>query len=142
MSKMTEEQTSKIEWLNRARYTRNALCALERLKVQKRSMATACGINYENDGTQNGGGKNGTEIKFLNLAEVEERIETAKKDLYDVHNEIERAIYSIDNIELRTVMINHYLNFMSWEETAEDMKYSVRAIKYKHVLALDELKIS
>lgn len=142
MSKMTEEQNHKVEWLNRARYTRNALCALERLKIQKHSMATACGINYDSDGAQNGGGKNGTEIKFLNLAEVEEKIETAKNELYDVHNEIEHAIYDIDNIELRTVLINHYLNFFSWEETAEEMKYSVRAIKYKHVLALDKLKIS
>lgn len=139
---MTKEQNEKIEWLNRAKYTRNALSALERLKVEKRAMATACGINYENDGTQNGGGKNGTEIKFLNIAEVEEKIENAKKDMFDIHKEIERAIYSIDNIELRTVLINHYLNFFSWEETAEEMKYSVRAIKYKHVLALDELKIS
>lgn len=139
---MTEEQNKKIEWLNRAKYTKNALTALERLKLQKKAMAIACGISYENDGTQNGGSKNGTEIKFINIAEVEEKIEDAKKELHDVHKEVETAINDIKNTELRTVLINHYLNFMSWEETAEDMKYSVRAIKYKHVQALDELKTS
>lgn len=139
---MTDEQNKKIEWLNRAKYTRNALSALERLKVEKRAMATACGINYENDGAQSGGHKNGTEIKFINLAEVEEKIEYAKKELHDVHKEVESAINRVQNIELRTILINHYLNFLSWEETAEEMKYSVRSIKYKHVQALDELKIS
>lgn len=139
---MTEEQIEKKEWLSRAKYTKNALKALERLRNEKRSIAISCGINYENDGTTSGGGKNGTEIKLLNLAEIEEKIEDAKRDLCEAYEEIEAAINSVQSVELRTVLINHYLSLLSWENTAIEMGYSLRSVKYKHLEALDELKIS
>lgn len=139
---MTEEQIEKKEWLNRAKYTENALNALERLREKKRSIAIACGINYENDGSQSGGGKNGTEIKLMDLAEVEEKIRNAKNELCETYNEVERAINAVDSTELRTVLINHYLNYMSWERTASEMGYSLRSVKYKHLEALDRIVIS
>lgn len=139
---MTEEQIMKKEWLSRAKYTRNALEALERLKQEKIAIAESCGINYENDGAQNGSHRNGTEIKFLDIAEIEEKIEKSKHDLVEVYEEIEQTVYQLDNPEYRALLSNKYLTHMSWEETADKMGYSVRSIKYKHLLALDEILIS
>lgn len=138
---MSPEQEEKILWLNRAFYTKNAVEALEGVRMEKQSMAVSCGINYENNGGKNGDSTNKQEKKLIDLCEINQKIDQAKQKLVLTHNEIEKVINNVENIDLRTVLTYHYLLYMTWENVAERMHYSVRTVKYKHKKALDMVEL-
>lgn len=138
---MDTDQKEKILWLNRAFYTKNAIRALECVRIEKKNMAETCGINYENNGGTSGDSSNRQEDRLIDLCEIDNKINKAKQKLIATHTEIESVINKIDNIDLRTVLTYHYLLYMTWENVAEEMNYSVRTVKYKHKKALDLVEL-
>lgn len=60
--------------------------------------------------------------------------------LMQILHEISAAIYAVDDGVLRTLLINRYILFKSWEQISLDMNYSWRQIHRIHSKALNEVE--
>ena len=83
------------------------------------------------------------------VEEAAVRIVTLQNELSDVISDliakrkaIAQAIRSINNLELETVLELRYLEYLSWEEIASRMGYSLQSAYKAHGKALQLVKIS
>ena len=136
---MTLEQRQKIFWLNRAFYAEKLARAL--MDKRDRDKALAERISKCTDGSGCACAGNSTEDALLRLADTEHKLQDKLRSLVALRDEIADAITSIKDPELEAILIRRYLNYEPMEVIAERMHYSVRAIKYKHKQALDNLCI-
>lgn len=77
-----------------------------------------------------------TAIRFVVLSD--EIKETAEK-LASLMKEIDRTIKKVGNSEVEAVLEMRYLSFMSWEEIAESLGYSVSHIFRLHKIGLKKV---
>ncbi len=71
------------------------------------------------------------------MEEIAKEIES----LNIVRIKIEKAISSINDYGLESILRLHYINGMSWEKVAVKMNYSYRHTTRLHGIALQKLKI-
>ena len=135
---MTEEQTAKIAWLNRAFHAEKAAMAWRAKLERDRSLAER--ISRTGDGSGGGQG-NGTENALLRLAQTEAETRERLRELINIREEISTAIRKVDDPDMQAILVRHYLAYETFETVAEKMHYSVRSIKYKHKAALDKVCI-
>lgn len=75
--------------------------------------------------------------KFDAYVALEQKIDQRIDDLVSVKEEILSAINLVKDGTLRTLLIERYINFKTWERIAVDMSYSYsQIVKYKHPQAL------
>ena len=134
---MTSEQRRKISWLNRAFYAdKNARAWTAKLE-HDRSLAQR--LTRYSDGTGGNSSGNRTEDYLIRLAETERKTQEKLKELVGIREEIIEAIQKLEDSDLQTVLLWRYLEYLTFEQTAEKMHYSERNIRYKHKQALDKL---
>ncbi|MBE6876523.1 MAG: DUF1492 domain-containing protein [Ruminococcus sp.] len=136
---MTDEQARKRNWLNRAFYAeKTAKAYLEKYEREK-SLAQRLSRTFsESAGSPSG---NSTEDALIRLAVTERQTQEKLKELVHIREEITTAIQQIEDNDLQAVLVWHYLNYFTFEQTAEKMHYSERNVKYKHKQALDKICI-
>lgn len=135
---MTEEQTAKIAWLNRAFHAEKAARAWMAKVERDRSLAERLSRGFEGTGGNSG---NSTEGALLRLAQTEEETREKLRELVAVREEISDAIRQVDDMDMQAILVRHYLAYETFEQIAEKMHYSIRSIKYKHKAALDKVCI-
>lgn len=140
---MTQEQTKKRDWLNRAFYAEKKLNALlhkrecDRQRAQRITAAIEC-----NDKGKSDGHSNGTEAALFKLLGSDEEYSSYLKEYLDIRHEIETAIHTLEDPELEAVLIYRYLDFVpSHERIAEKMNYSVGTVKRRYKKALSKVKV-
>lgn len=128
---MTIEQLDKIEWLNRpyhANKKANSLLAVNEQNKKLKELA-----------------KGGTKAKAKEIIEMiennEKKIDEYVETVAKMRKEREDAIEAIDDYDSEALLNYHYLGYLTWEKTAEEMNYAVRTIKDKHKVALDKITI-
>ncbi|MDE7105308.1 MAG: DUF1492 domain-containing protein [Ruminococcus sp.] len=138
---MTDEQNEKIEWLKRAKraddsvkYWRSRLEHDRELARSKKGMSGS--------GTYGNSSVNSTEDALIKLAETERKVQEKFTELAHIRDEIASAIEKIEDEDLQAVLVWHYLKFLTWEDTAYKMNYSVSAVKRKHKKALEKLTLN
>jgi len=62
--------------------------------------------------------------------------------LVDLKRDMVRAIKAVDNTEYQTLLEKRYLCFMSWEQIAVDMNYSLQHTFRLHDNALKKITVS
>ena len=136
---MMEERCKKISWLKRAFYAeKTAKAYLEKYEREK-SLAQRLSKTFsESAGSPSG---NSTEDALIRLAVTERQTQEKLKELVHIREEITTAIQQIEDNDLQAVLVWHYLNYFTFEQTAEKMHYSERNVKYKHKQALDKICI-
>lgn len=70
---------------------------------------------------------------------TEEECSIAKQDAERTKDEIKCCIADVGNPELEAVLIRRYLDFQTWEYIAEDMHYSLRTIRRRHMDAINAI---
>ncbi len=73
-------------------------------------------------------------VKFVDL---QEEINHDIDRLIDLKRDIVALVKSVDNMEFQTLLEKRYLCYMSWEQIAVDMNYSIHHLYKMHNLALD-----
>lgn len=116
------------EWLSRGWKLDNEINAL--LSEQKRAFDIACGTTtrISDDKVQASRG-NSAETKFINYLEYSKMIDDRIDELYAIKQEILKAINKLEDNTYRTLLIERYINFKTWENIAVDMNYC-----YKHIV--------
>ena len=68
------------------------------------------------------------EDTIVKIIDLQEEINRDIDQLVDLKREIMVVIKKISNVEYQTILENRYLSFMSWEQIAVEMKYSIQQI--------------
>lgn len=133
---MTTEQLKKIAWLNRAFYAEKlAKAYLEKCEREK-SLAQRLSRTFSESSGSSG---NSTENALIRLAVTERQTQEKLRELVCIREEITEAIQRIEDNDLQAVLVWRYLNYFTFEQTAEKMHYSIPTIKRKHKKALEKL---
>lgn len=135
---MTEEQTAKIAWLNRAFHAEKAAMAWRAKLERDRSLAER--ISRTGDGSGGGQG-NGTENALLRLAQTESETRERLRELVDIREEISTAIRKVDDPDMQAILVRHYLAYETFEQIADKMHYSFITIRRKHKAAIDKVDL-
>ena len=138
---MTEQQISKTVWLNRAYFIKLKLDSLYSLKEndKKRAKSFINMLPCKDDSDI---------IERCKAISEQSALKSEEKYLHilnlynEVRTEIESAIEKISNEEYQALLIAHYIDHKSWNQIAKENFYGLRTVKYKHLKALDMLKIT
>lgn len=74
------------------------------------------------------------------IDQLEQRITDATCDALKVLRDIEDVVQKMKDPRQQTLVINYYLNGLTWEQTAEAMGYDLRWIYRLHGKALDSVE--
>ena len=123
------------EWLNRGRNLNEEISAL--IKAKEKALYDACNVSiaYDKERVQTSQ-NNSTEAKFTRFVDYSKAIDERIDELYKIKLEIFKAISAVENGTYRTLLIERYINFESWEQVADNMNYDRRQITRLHGEAL------
>ena len=118
-----EERRAKVAWLNRAFHAeKNAKAWMAKLE-RDRSLAER--ISRSTSGTGNGGAQgNTTEDCLIRLAETQEGVQNALRELAGIREEIAAVIRGVDDLDEQTILVRHFLAYEKFDQIAERMSYS------------------
>lgn len=135
---MTEEQLTKIHWLNRAFHAEKAAKAWQAKLERDRSLAER--ISRSGNGTGGGQG-NSTEDALIRLAQTEAETRERLRELVDIREEISTAIRMVDDSDMQAILVRHYLAYETFEMIADKMHYNESTIRRKHKRALEKIAL-
>ena len=129
------------EYLNQAhrldQRVSNKLMLIESLRSMTQKVTSSHKenvVNYTQDVTS-------LENTIIRLMEAEAELNKQIDALVDLKREILLNISALENIDLELVLMKRYLHFLSWEEIAQEMGFSVRWVHSLHTRALTELDV-
>ena len=122
---MKSEREIKIEWLSRSKPLRLRLIGLRAEHMERLSRADYGGISHSD---AHGGSGNGTERKYIALAETEAELLTVRQELDRVEAEIREAIEQVQNPIYQTYLRMRFLAYKSEKQIAEETGYSITSI--------------
>lgn len=123
------------QWLSRGFWLRQEKeqIVLARQELYERLTS----ITQKTDGVITSGTKD--PHKYDLIAEFDAELEAKEKEVDRARREIFRAIRSLSDRRLRVIMMDRYLENMSWTEIAAITHYHERHIYRLHGVALNEL---
>lgn len=75
------------------------------------------------------------------IADLEKQIDKEIDLLIDLKRDIHFTIETVENLNYKLLLRCRYIEFMTWEQIAERMKYSVRQVYRIHSEALQSVTI-
>lgn len=136
---MKTEREIKIEWLSRSKPLRLRLIGLRAEHMERLSRADYGGIAHCD---ARGGGGNGTERKYIALAETEAELLTVRQELDRVEAEIRAAIEQVHRPIYQTYLRMRFLAYKTERQISEETGYSLESVKgYIHRGAIDSIKL-
>lgn len=75
----------------------------------------------------------------IKIVSLQEEINMDINALVELKREIMGVIKAVPNVEYQTLLEKRYLCFISWEQIAVDMNYSMQHIHRMHSAALKEI---
>ncbi len=102
-------------------------------------LATSCTVVYSDMPRNPNHGGSKIEKAVLKIIEVEEGLKHDVENLVELKKEIMTTIHSVANVELQTLLEKRYLCFLSWEQIAVEMHYSIQHIYRMHDEALSSV---
>jgi len=73
------------------------------------------------------------------MVDLEKKIDEEMVQLMELKMEIREKIYQVENPNRRLVLLYRYINFMKWEEIADQMNYSIKQLHRIHNAALTDI---
>ena len=127
------------EYLKRVKYLDDEIDSKEKAKYGLWLKISLVSPQLKADKVQGSNGKSNTDI-VEKIMDLEREINDQIDELVDFKKEVINKINQLSKEEFRTVLTNHYINHMGWEEIAEKMHYSKRHIIRWHGKALEEFR--
>lgn len=125
------------EWLKNGRKLNFEIRALKEARSRALNAAVGGAVDYGAERVQTSNG-NSTERLFVSYSQYSAELEQRISELEEYQAEMLRLISKIPNSTYRALLLAYYVNCKTWDEVAEALNYSVRAIQQKHGLALLE----
>ena len=99
-------------------------------------LATSCTVVYSDMPRNPNHGGSKVERAVLKIIEVEESLKRDINELVDLKKQIMETVQAVSDVELQTLLEKRYLCFLSWENIAVEMHYSIQHIYRMHDKAL------
>lgn len=125
------------EWLKNGRKLNFEIQELKEARDKALNNAIGGAVDYSAEKVQTSNG-NSTERLFVSYSQYSAELEQRISELEEYQSEMLKLINNIPNSTYRALLLAYYVNCKTWDEVAEALNYSVRAIQQKHGLALLE----
>ena len=127
------------EYLSQARFLDNRINSKIQQVSSLNELATKCTATISDmPHSPNSGGSTMADA-VCKIIDLQEEINKDIDRLVDLKREIMGVIKAVPNVEYQTILEKRYLCFISWEQIAVDMNYSMQHIHRMHSSALKEI---
>lgn len=116
------------EYLEQAKYLDMRINSKVEQLSTLNDLATKCTVTLSDMPRNPNKGISNMEDTIVKIIDLQEEINRDIDQLVDLKREIMVVIKKISNVEYQTILENRYLSFMSWEQIAVEMKYSIQHI--------------
>ena len=124
------------QYLNRVRRIDKEISSLLRLVQRTRESLEAVTQNYDSDGAQSTKNPH----RFDRLAELESLVDEKIDEQIQLKADILCTIMELDDRVQRILLMDYYVEMMTWEQVAVDLNYSYMHITRLHGYALKEVQ--
>ncbi len=129
------------EYLSQARFLDNRINSKIQQVSSLNELATKCTATISDmPHSPNSGGSTMADA-VCKIIDLQEEINKDIDRLVDLKREIMGVIKAVPNVEYQTILEKRYLCFISWEQIAVDMNYSMQHIHRMHSSALKETTV-
>ena len=129
------------DYLLQARYLDERITSKTQQIASLNDLATRCTSTFSDMPRNPNHGGSKIEDCVLKIIELEESIKKDIVKLVDLKSEIMAVIKAVSNVEYQTLLEKRYLCFITWEQIAVDMNYSMQHIHRMHSSALKEILV-
>ena len=129
------------EYLLQARYLDERIHSKLQQIESLNDLATSCSavIGDMPRNPNHGGSKMADAV--IKIVSLQEEINQDINVLVELKHEIMGVIKAVPNVEYQTLLEKRYLCFITWEQIAVDMNYSMQHIHRMHSAALKEITV-
>ena len=129
------------EYLSQARFLDDRINSKIQQISSLNELATKCTATISDmPHSPNSGGSTMADA-VCKIIDLQEEINKDIDRLVDLKREIMGVIKAVPNVEYQTILEKRYLCFISWEQIAVDMNYSMQHIHRMHSSALKEIVV-
>ena len=129
------------EYLSQARFLDNRINSKIQQVSSLNELATKCTATISDmPHSPNSGGSTMADA-VCKIIDLQEEINKDIDRLVDLKREIMGVIKAVPNVEYQTILEKRYLCFITWEQIAVDMNYSMQHIHRMHSAALKEIVV-
>lgn len=129
------------EYLSQARFLDDRINSKIQQISSLNELATKCTATISDmPHSPNSGGSTMADA-ICKIVDLQEEINKDIDRLVDLKREIMGVIKAVPNVEYQTILEKRYLCFISWEQIAVDMNYSMQHIHRMHSSALKEIVV-
>lgn len=129
------------DYLLQARYLDERITSKTQQIASLNDLATRCTSIFSDMPRNPNRGGSKIEDCVIKIIELEESIKKDIEKLVDLKSEIMAVIKAVPNVEYQTFLEKRYLCFITWEQIAVDMNYSMQHIHRMHSSALKEIVV-
>ena len=129
------------EYLSQARFLDNRINSKIQQVSSLNELATKCTATISDMPHSPNKGNSTMADAVCKIIDLQEEINKDIDRLVDLKREIMGVIKAVPNVEYQTILEKRYLCFISWEQIAVDMNYSIQHIHRMHSSALKEIVV-
>ena len=122
------------EYLLQARYLDERITSKTQQIASLNDLATKCTSTISDMPRNPNHGGSRMEEAILKIIELEDCLKKDIEKLVDLKKEIMGVIHAIPNVEYQMLLEKRYLCFITWEQIAVDLNYSI-PVSYTHLRA-------
>lgn len=129
------------DYLLQARFLDDRINSKTQQIASLNELATKCTTTFSDMPRNPNRGHSRVEDCVIKIIELEDSIKKDIEKLVDLKKEIMGVIKAVPNVEYQTLLEKRYLCFITWEQIAVDMNYSMQHIHRMHSAALKEIVV-
>lgn len=129
------------DYLLQARYLDECITSKTQQIASLNDLATRCTSTFSDMPRNPNHGGSRLEDCIIKIIDLEDSLKKDIEKLVDLKREIMGVIKAVPNVEYQTLLEKRYLCFITWEQIAVDMNYSMQHIHRMHSSTLKEIVV-
>lgn len=129
------------DYLLQARFLDDRINSKTQQIASLNELAAKCTTTFSDMPRNPNRGHSRVEDCVFKIIDLEDSLKKDIEKLVDLKKEIMGVIKAVPNVEYQTLLEKRYLCFITWEQIAVDMNYSMQHIHRMHSAALKEIVV-
>ena len=129
------------DYLLQARFLDDRINSKTQQIASLNELAAKCTTTFSDMPRNPNRGHSRVEDCVIKIIDLEDSIKKDIEKLVDLKKEIMGVIKAVPNVEYQPLLEKRYLCFITWEQSAVDMNYSMQHIHRMHSAALKEIVV-
>lgn len=129
------------DYLLQARFLDDRINSKTQQIASLNELAAKCTTTFSDMPRNPNRGHSRVEDCVFKIIDLEDSLQKDIEKLVDLKKEIMGVIKAVPNVEYQTLLEKRYLCFITWEQIAVDMNYSMQHIHRMHSAALKEIVV-